>query len=155
MIVAVSDTGPLIHLDAVDALDTLSVVDDLLIPETVYDELAAGDVPKSLSDVEHEIVESSDRPEGVARLDAGETESLAVAIDRNAVLLTDDLDARDAANDAGVEVHGSLGVVALAYARGPVAKHDAVDLMRDLQTETSLFVTDTVVERGIALLEES
>ncbi len=51
MIVAVADTGPLIHLDEIDALDLLSVVDKLLIPQTVYDELKVGTVPAALSTI--------------------------------------------------------------------------------------------------------
>ena len=45
MILAVVDTGPIIHLDEIDVLGTLSVVDRLLLPQIVYEELEAGPVP--------------------------------------------------------------------------------------------------------------
>ncbi|MFB9824227.1 hypothetical protein [Halobaculum roseum] len=54
MIVAVADTGPLIHLGEIDSLDLCSVVDKLLIPETVYEELQAGGPPSELADIEIE-----------------------------------------------------------------------------------------------------
>lgn len=154
MIVAVADTGPLIHLDEIGALDLLSVVDELLIPQIVYEELKAGTVPPALVDIEHEIVEA-DVTGLTVDLDPGETAALAVASERSAVLLTDDLAARDAAGNLDVEVHGSIGVIVLAYTRGELTKSKAIELMRALQTETSLFVTDAVVERGISLLDES
>ena len=154
MIVAVADTGPLIHLDEIDALQLLSAVDGLLIPQTVYEELEAGTVPSALSHLEYELVEAEET-ETIADLDPGETAALAVASERSAVLLTDDLAARDAAEDVNVEVHGSIGVIVLAYTRGELTKSKAAELMRALQTETSLFITDAVVERGITLLDES
>lgn len=154
MIIAVADTGPLIHLDEIDALDLLSVVDELLIPQTVYEELKAGTVPPALSTIEYELVEAEVTGLTVD-LDPGETAALAVASERSAVLLTDDLAARDAAEDLDVEVHGSIGVIVLAYTRGELTKSKAAELMRGLQTETSLFITDAVVEQGITLLDES
>lgn len=67
--------------------------------------------------------------------------------------MTDDLEARDAANDLSIEVHGSIGVIVLAYHRDQLTKSKAAELMRTLQTETSLFITDSVVEQGVSLLE--
>lgn len=154
MILAVADAGPIIHLDEIDALSLLSVVEDLLIPQTVYQELEAGTVPLALESIEHELVEA-DTTNLDVDLDPGETAALAVASERAAVLLTDDLAARDAANERDIEVHGSIGVLVLAYTRGELEKSEAAELMRALQTETSLFITDAVVERGISLLDET
>lgn len=153
MIVAVADTGPLIHLDEIGALELLSVVDKLLIPQTVYEELNVGTVPPVLNTMEYEIVDP-DGTEPDVDLDPGETAALAVASNRTAVLLTDDLEARDTAEVLDIEVHGSIGVIVLAYTRGKLTKLKAIEVMRALQTETSLFITDAVVERGIALLEQ-
>ncbi|WP_224338257.1 nucleic acid-binding protein [Haloprofundus halobius] len=154
MILAVADAGPIIHLDEIDALALLSTVDKLLIPQTVYQELEAGTVPPALESIEYELVETDTTTLDVD-LDPGETAALAVASERAAVLLTDDLAARDTANDHDVEVHGSIGVLVLAYSRGELKKTEAAKLMRALQTETSLFITDAVVERGISLLDET
>ena len=70
------------------------------------------------------------------------------------ILLTDDLAARKVASDAGVEVHGSLGVIVLGYGRGLLDRGEAASRMRALQRETSLFVTEAVMERGIRMLDE-
>ncbi|MFT4889846.1 MAG: putative nucleic acid-binding protein [Halobacteriales archaeon] len=150
---AVSDAGPLIHLAEIDSLELLSVFDSLVIPETVYEEIERGNAPDWISDLSYELVEAEEWTES-EDLDAGERAALAVARDRELVLLTDDLAARQAASDAGVEVHGCIGVIALGYTREFLERHEAASLMRTLQRETSLFVTEAVVERGIRMLDE-
>ncbi|GGL25409.1 hypothetical protein GCM10009037_06240 [Halarchaeum grantii] len=152
---AVSDAGPLIHLAEIGSLKLLETFDTLLVPETVYEELAAGGVPDALSDLPHRLVDAdvdSARPPG--DLDAGERAAIAAAEERGIVLLTDDLAAREAASDVGVDVHGSIGVIALGHGRGLLDRDDAASRMRALQRETSLFVTEAVVERGIRMLDE-
>ncbi|QIO25320.1 nucleic acid-binding protein [Haloarcula sp. JP-L23] len=153
MIVAVADAGPIIHLAEIESLSVLSAVDELLIPQTVYDELEAGTVPHGLDDISYDVVEADPAALSI-ELDPGETAALAIATDRSAVLLTDDLEARDAAADLNIEVHGSIGIIVLAYTRDRISKSRAIDLMRTLQSETSLFITDAVVERGVELLED-
>ncbi|MFB6308989.1 MAG: nucleic acid-binding protein [Haloarculaceae archaeon] len=152
---AVADAGPLIHLAEVDAIDLLSTFDTLLVPEQVYSEIERGGVPDSLSGLSYDVVTADSKEVAPDSLDPGERSALSVASDRDVILLTDDLDAREQASDEGIEVHGSIGIIALGYTRDRLSQDDAASLMRALQEETSLFVTDAVVERGIRLLEES
>lgn len=63
--------------------------------------------------------------------------------------------AREVAKEIGVKVHGSLGIIALAYSRDRIDRSEAADQMHALQRETSLFVTDAVVERGIDMLDRT
>ena len=151
---AVSDAGPLIHLAEIDSLKLLSTFDTLLVPEIVYEEIDSGGVPDGLADLSYEFVEADESRIGAEELDAGERAAIAVAEVRGVVLLTDDLAAREAASDAGIEVHGSIGVIALGYGRGLLDRDEAASRMRALQRETSLFVTEAVVERGIRMLDE-
>ena len=151
---AVSDAGPLIHLAEIDSLELLATFDTLLVPEAVYKEVDVGGVPDGLADLSDELVEADESRVGTEKLDAGERAAIAVAEERGVVLLTDDLAAREAASDAGVEVHGSIGVIALGHARRLLDKDEAASLMRALQRETSLFVTEAVVEYGIQMLDE-
>ncbi|WP_435099683.1 nucleic acid-binding protein [Halorubrum sp. N11] len=152
---AVSDSGPLIHLGEIDSLELLSAFDELLVPETVYAEIEAGGVPSGLVDISYELVEVDGKPRETDELDAGESAAIAVATERDLTLLTDDLAARKSASGAGVDVHESVGVIALAHARGYLNVDEAASSMRALQRETSLFVTDAVIERGIELLNET
>lgn len=151
---AVADAGPLIHLGEIGSLDLLDVLDHLYVPETVRRELAEGGIPDGMDRLSYESVAVGQSSEMASELDPGETAALTLAVEHDAVLLTDDMAARDAATDAGVEVHGSLGVIALAYNRDRLDRNEAADCMRALQRETSLFVSDAVVERGIELLDE-
>jgi len=151
---AVSDAGPLIHLAEIDSLELLAPFDTLLVPETVYKEVDTGGVPDGLADLSYDLVETDESRVGTEELDAGERAAIAVAEERGVVLLTDDLAAREAASDAGVEVHGSIGVIALGHARRSLDRDEAASLMRALQRETSLFVTEAVVEHGIQMLDE-
>ncbi|MFC7185593.1 nucleic acid-binding protein [Halorubrum yunnanense] len=151
---AVSDSGPLIHLAEIDSLELLSAFDTLLVPETVYAEIEAGGVPSGLADVSYELVDVDGEASAKEELDAGESAAIAVAAERDIVLLTDDLAARRFASDGGIEVHGSIGVIALAHGRGRLDADEAAARMRALQRETSLFVTEAVIERGIELLNE-
>jgi predicted nucleic acid-binding protein len=151
---AVSDAGPLIHLAEIDSLELLATFDALLVPETVHNEVEAGGVPDGLSDLSYELVEADESGVKTEGLDAGERAAIAVAEERGVVLLSDDLAARDAASDTGVEVRGSIGIIALGYGRGLLDRHEAASRIRALQRETSLFVTEAVVERGIQMLDE-
>jgi predicted nucleic acid-binding protein len=152
---AVTDTGPLIHLAEIDSLDLLSILEELYVPETVYDELEAGGVPDGLSDLQYTRVSTEGEGVGDERLDPGERTALAVANERDITLLTDDLAARETAAELGIDVHGSIGIIALGHARGHIDRPTAATRMRELQRETSLFVSDAVVERGIELLDDS
>jgi len=114
-VVAVSDTGPLIHLGEIHALELIEVFDRLYIPETVYDELERGGVPDGLEEFSFERIAPDQLQPETTELDPGERAALAVASDREAVLLTDDLAARDAAVEHGIDVHGSLEASTASY----------------------------------------
>ena len=153
-ITVVLDAGPIIHLDQIDSLELLSAFDKLILPEKVHEEVSAGDMPSEMEKLELERVEAEDT-EDFDNLDEGESSGLSIArnID-DVVFLTDDLEARQRAKELGIEVHGSVGVVAFGFRRGKLDFDEAADKMRALQEETDLFITDAVVERGIEMLEE-
>lgn len=153
-VIAVSDTGPLIHIGEIDSLELLDAFDRLFVPETVYDELEHGGLPDGLDNLSFERIEPDQLQPAATELDPGERAALAGASEREAVLLTDDLGAREAAVEHDIPVHGSLGVIAIAYAHDLVDGDEAAPLMRALQRETSLFVTEAIVDRAIRKLEE-
>lgn len=152
-LVAVSDTGPVIHLAEIDLLDLLSTFDQLLVPSTVYQELSVGEIPPEFEEIEFSLVEVDAGHNRNPELDPGERAALSLARERAAILLTDDLAAREYAAESEIEVHGSIGIIALGYARGQLSKEEAATKMRALQHDTSLFVSQAVVERGIQMLD--
>ncbi|QPV65078.1 DUF3368 domain-containing protein [Halosimplex litoreum] len=63
--------------------------------------------------------------------------------------MTDDLDARQQANELDLEVHGSLGVVLAAYADGRLVAADARTKIRALERESTLYLSDPLVRRAL------
>jgi len=147
----VTDTGPLIHLDQADELHLLELTGEIYIPETVLTELEPGstDISELEVTVEHVEYDESTYP----HLDPGETAALVLSVDRDAVLLTDDLDARKTAQDENIEVHGSVGVVLYAYSRGELSETAAKRVLRALKRDTNLYLSSPLVEHAIRLVD--
>lgn len=146
----VADTGPLIHLEQADALSLLELTGEILVPKTVLDELDAGPTNASKLDFS---VEQVDIDSAYPHLDPGETAALLVCTDRDATLLTDDMDARSTANEEGIEVHGSVGVVLYGFSQGALAEETAKRTLRELKQDTSLYLSTPLIEHAIELVE--
>ncbi len=152
---AVCNSTPLITLSQIDALRLLSLFDELIVPKTVYEEIEVGGIPEAMETIDHEIIECEEvRPE-FESLDKGEANALSLIEERHerTLFLTDDLEARKSAKEKDIEVHGSVGIVVLAYSREILELETAEKMMRDIQEETELFVTDEIVEIGIKELK--
>ncbi|WP_255152643.1 nucleic acid-binding protein [Halorarius halobius] len=116
----VTDTGPRIHLAEADVLHLLELVGEICILETVLTELERDSTDTSELEFTVEQVEYDDAT--YPHLDSGETAALVLCADRNAVLLTDDLDAWKTAQEEDIEVHGSVGVILYAYSHSELCK---------------------------------
>jgi len=148
----VADAGPLIHLEQADALSLLELTGEVLVPKTVLDELEDG--PTDVSELQITVEQIDiDTDSTYLRLDPGETAALAVCSDRDAILLTDDMDARNTANEEGIEVHGSVGVVLYGYSQGALTEDTAKRTLRELKQDTSLYLSIPLIEHAIALVE--
>jgi predicted nucleic acid-binding protein len=148
----VADAGPLIHLEQADALSLLELTGEILVPKTVLDELEDG--PTDVSELEFSVEQvTADTDSVYPHLDPGETAALVVCTDRDAILLTDDMDARNTANEEGVEVHGSVGVVLYGFSRGALAKETTKCTLRELKQDTSLYLSTPLIEHAIELVE--
>lgn len=150
----VTDAGPLIHRSEANALDLLAIFEDVVIPETVLAEVNEGTTPEGLDalDYTHRPVEFSSG--ALPTLDPGETAAILLCEDVGAILLTDDLAARGAASDRGIEVHGSIGVVLFSAARGRIDTGEAETLIRRLERDTSLYLAEPLVDYALRALEE-
>ena len=110
----VADTGPLIHLAQADVLALLELTGEILVPGAVLDELERGQT--DISEVEFAAKRVTVDTESThPHLDPGETAALVLCTERDAVLLTDDLDARNTAKEEEIEVHGSVGEIGRAH----------------------------------------
>jgi len=119
--IIVCDTGPLIHLTEAGSIDLIKMAGSVFIPQIVADEFANNSISTILSDwlmvttldVENQKVVKK----WVNEIEPGEAYSIALAIQIKADwLLSDDAKARKFAENLGLEVHGSIGLLLWAAA---------------------------------------
>lgn len=158
MRIVVCDTGPVLHLREAGVLDVLRHAGEVLIPPAVDDELArlvddwatarpawlvcrALDPAAAPAPIQHLVT----------GLGAGETEAILLARQLAADwLLTDDAEARTI---AGLEVHGSLGVLLWAAAQRHLDHADADAALTRL-AQSSLWISPAVLAEARAALRK-
>lgn len=153
---AVSNSGPLIHLAQIKRFNLLSVFNKIFIPQAVYDEVRIAGKPGDIElhnagfidvcKVSNKDIEAINKSVEVI-LDYGETHALALCKKLSKkIFLTDDLDAREAGTSLGLEVHGSVGVIARAYKHGLVDLTEAKAALDDLYNVSDLFVARAIID---------
>jgi predicted nucleic acid-binding protein len=161
MIDAVLDSGPLIHLAELDALDLLNDFSALLVPEAVKNEVGQHQ-PNALNHPLNFRVISAPSP-GVAlrilartlSLDRGELEALSLMeCNPQAVFLTDDSAARIAAQERGFKVHGSIGLIVRAARKGRRTRHEVIDILCALPRRSSLYIKPALLDEIISSISE-
>lgn len=135
MSIAVSNTSPLLAFSAIGRLDLLrNAFDEILVPAAVRDELSPpgtiwNNSQAALQAITHGTwlkvapVPQPQIPSKLRRrLGAGEAAAIALAIQRGLPLLIDDLEGREAGRTLGLEVVGTLGVVARNKVMGAITE---------------------------------
>lgn len=160
MIRAVADTGPLLHLAEAGSLDLLQLIDDLYVPPQVITELVfhAADwqtpVWITVEPLKPDHAREAAAWQQAGLLDAGEAE--AIALTRQAAadwLLTDDATARLFAQELGIEVHCSLGILLYAAAIGHLERGQAEQTLAQLAS-SSLWLSRRILAEARAALSE-
>jgi predicted nucleic acid-binding protein len=158
----VSDTGPVLHLWEARSIDLLSLAGDLCIPGAVERELSnhwltfgtASPPWLRTASLQPPYDESAANWWRAGIIHRGEAEAIALAQQLNADwLLTDDAAARLLATSVGLEVHGSLGVVLWAAARGHLTRTEAEAALDGLAA-SSLWVSPAVLIKARAALHQ-
>jgi predicted nucleic acid-binding protein len=124
----VSNTSPLLYLHQLGSIELLhALYTQLLVPVSVVEELAAGraaghDVPNVAALPWARVVSSPTLALLALATDLGkgEAEAIAIAHERNALLILDDGLARRHAQIVGVTLTGTLGVLVKAKAAGHI-----------------------------------
>ena len=87
--------------------------------------------------------------------DAGEIDVLYLASKlERIIIITDDLAARTIAEKLSFEVHGSVGIITLAYCARWISKKRAEQFLKDLYDKSNLFITRAIIENAIMQLKE-
>ncbi|MBC6481846.1 MAG: DUF3368 domain-containing protein [Hormoscilla sp. GM7CHS1pb] len=132
--IVVSNTSPIISMAAIGQLNLLQqLYNQIIIPTAVYDEIAnAGKTDVGAAAVQtlswiktQRVTDYSPIGSFPKRLNAGENEAIALAIELNAdLLLIDEKLGRKVARSSGLKLTGVLGILMAAKRRGliPVVK---------------------------------
>jgi len=156
---AVLDSGPLIHLAEIDALDVISDFSTLYIPDAVRDEVSRHQPSALTSSLDFQVIPAPS-PSVALRimartlpLDRGELEALSLMkINSHAIFLTDDSAARVAAEERGFRVHGTIGLIIRAARKGHKTRLEVIDLLRSIPQKSSLYIKPALLSEIISSL---
>jgi predicted nucleic acid-binding protein len=134
----VADTGPINYLVLIGRIDILPVLfEHVILPTAVRNELAQSGAPSSVQkwiaspppwvEVKQRLRSSL----GASTLDLGEEEAIDLAVEIHAdMILMDDRDGVAVARSKGIEVTGTLGVLAMAAREGLINLGDAFEQIK-------------------------
>ena len=106
-----------------------------------------------------EVLTPKNRPPLLAGLGEGEREAIQLALELtnkgyNVILVVDDEKARRKARKLGLRITGTLGLIELAKKTGIISKMEALNIVRDEIPETSLYITEEVLEQAMERIEK-
>jgi len=164
MRVAVSNSGPLIHLTLAGLLDfVFELYDLILIPPSVYDEIIVKGKKQGHSDafvLEHAIINEKIKVEAIkksnteitsSKLHEGEINTIILSLQSNVkIILLDDEEARIFARNLGIKVSGTLGILIELFKRNLFGLPEALQYLKKinevmyLSSDLYCFVEDTL-----------
>lgn len=158
----IADAGPLIHLSLLGKIDLLpSLYGRVLIPDLVYDEVVRGTGRPGSMEIQGATwidVEPHEPDADLFRLlrselDPGEAAAIWLGLNRRAeCLLSDDRQARLAAERLGLTVRGTLGILAESKRRGFLV--EVSPLLRELQRQ-GVWLSEKLIEAVLKNLGEA
>ncbi len=157
----VSNTGPLVALGKLQRLDLLEkLYGEILIPDEVEDEINIGvrerrahalAIAKMVREGKLRVVGiSSEAPPFELPIDAGESESIILALQEKAVLiLIDDLDGREEAERLGLHFRGTIGIILDAFERNILSERETKDLLEKARKRRDIWISKKITEAAI------
>lgn len=151
--IVVSDTSPLNYLVLIEQIECLPrLFGRVLVPEAVRRELLHPETPAVvrawiLSAPEWLEVHAAPPALESEVLGPGEAEAIPLAEELDALLLVDDLEAREAALERGLGATGTLGVLERAAAAGLLELPEALARLRTTTFRLSARLESFVLER--------
>ncbi len=144
---AVFDAGPLIYLDALGYLDAVREMHEIIIPDTVADELSRRPgAPGSIVPASEWGETRMPEPHYVRRVeagppsvDAGERAVIAVALELGIMAVMDERRGRLRARRLGVSLTGAVGVLLNLHLEGRARRTFAEDL--EALDEAGMYLT--------------
>lgn len=154
--VAVSNSTPLIALSKIGKLNLLrEYFSQILIPKAVYDEVVVkGGVLYGAEEVEEAdwiIVEDVGNLLAVESLslylDAGESEAIVLAKEKDCLLIIDDGDGRKTASNMNMDITGTVGILLKAGRDGKIDLRESLDELNACGFRLSDKVRDYILSK--------
>ena len=155
MRLVIADTGPINYLILIGHIDILpALFQKVILPAVVGDELKHQKAPAAVQQwianppawAEVHVTRHAHDP-AMEKLDAGEEDAIALAIELHAdLILMDDRDGVFVARSKGFRVAGTLGVLALASAHGLLNLVEAFDRIK----RTSFHYRQEIMDQFLA-----
>jgi len=157
--VVVSNSSVVIALARICCLDFLEkLFGKIVVPEAVWQEITVGGKPGSEKVLKARFIHVEEMHRKRLALlfkefvDDGEAEAITLALEINAdILLADDREARSLAKKLGLQVMGTLAVIALAKYRGLIS--EAKPIVNKL-IESGFWISEGILEEFLKKLGE-
>ncbi len=135
------DTSVLIALEKIDLLQILcKIYEEIVLPEAVVKEIGNISITcYSVRRVESRLIKILTRDLNLGR---GESEVIALAYETNLKALIDDLKARKIAEDMGLSISGSIGVLLKAEKLGFI--NNAYEKVKELK-DKGFYISDELL----------
>lgn len=151
----VCDTGPLLHLSEAGAVGLLSQAGDIPIPPLMAIEFEANaqgwNLPQRAKIIELDefAKQKAERLVESHYIDGGEAQAISLALQMGTGwLITDDAKARQVAEAAGLEVHGSIGILIWSVAVGHIRDQALALHLLDNLANSSLWISRRVLQEA-------
>lgn len=157
--IVVSDSSPLIALASVDHLDLMQLLfDTVIIPASVRDEVmgSTAKIAVELSPFIRVEPVAAELPVRFLKLNlhAGESEAIALALERGIQgVILDDKQAREIADELGLKVIGTLGLLILAKQKGLLSAMRPI--MSQIIERVNFRIAPSVLNRALSLIDEA
>jgi len=152
---AIADAGPLIHLDEIGCASALEIFPTVLVPHEVALEIrrrpdGPGQDALRRCKIRRPVRRVSPP---IGTLSIADMAAIELARHHQGLLITDDLDLRDTAHLAGVQVVGTIGVIVRAGRLGALSADAAIAALDALLGESTLFITPNLIQQAKRALE--
>ena len=151
-----TDTGPLIHLEQINAEKVWNLFPSVYVPDVVIAEIEFQPTEgnKTIKDKRFKVIKTNKKILGISKrlfdgYDMGRNDSIVLAHsihNESEILFTDDLELRNIAKIEGVKPVGSAGILYLAFLDELITYDDLFRYLDLLVTQSSLFITRDIIE---------
>jgi predicted nucleic acid-binding protein len=159
----VFDAGPIIHLDELNCLDLLGEFQEILLAESVWNEINYHR-PLALSQSNLSLIRCPQKyPTGeqlctmcrTFSLDSGEIGALAIMENNpEAMFFTDDTAARLVAEQMRFKVHGTIGIVVRSIRQGQTNPEQVLSILKAIPLKSTLHIKPSLLEKVIRKIED-